>query len=596
MGGIAGIVHYRGEPPHPEHLKLLSNGVAHRGPDDKASFYEGPIGLVQRIFATERDKEKPPFDDGRFVVLLDGAANAKQLMTGLAHQGGQALSDISGAFAIAVWDRQNQELLLARDPAGTRPLYFVHQGTKLAFSSAIPPLLKLPWVSREIAVDNLAEYLSFRYTHAPRTLLRDVSAVPPGHLARVSASGVRVERWWHPQWWTPGQRTSDFSMIVDAIDTALGRAVQRRLRTEQPTGVLLSGGLDSAAILHHATAIRGEAPPTYTVTISGDPADESAFAARVAGTYGAKHNLIRVSNEDLMAAIDTASANMGQPLPSPAALVQHCLFHQINTEVRCLLSGAGGDESLGGRTMPQIAQRLRRARTVSRLPGPARLVGRAMAKKAGWSDLSSAAAHFGSERKIGGSRVFSASERVAILLDPAMARPGIRSAVLEPFYQEVTSDPINEILAVWQRGWLSEDVLARADRMAAPAGIHTRFPMLDTEFLTLAASIPGAEKCRRQGLGYMSKAPLRVAMQGRLPERLLNRPKRAEPSLMANWTRGPGATFLRERIEGTAERCGDLFVPELIREKLNTHLAGKADHSVQLWTLLLFDAWRKNLD
>jgi asparagine synthase (glutamine-hydrolysing) len=596
LGGIAGIVHFQGSPPDREQVMQLSTGVAHRGRDDKALVYTAPAGLAQRIFSTEREADKPPFDDGRYVVLLDGTANQERLLAGWAQRGIETLSEVPGAFAIAIWDRTEQVMWLARDPTGTRPLFYAHHRGKLAFSSAMRPLLGLPWVSTEIAVDHLAEYLSFRYTHAPRTLLRDVSAVPPGHIVRISASGARITRWWNPVWWTPGGPSPDLTMIVDRIDTALRRSVERRLRTHQPTGLLLSGGLDSAAILHHATAIRGEPLPTYTVTIDGDERDESAFAARVAGTYGAPHTLIRVSTQALVAAVDDATLNMGQPLPSPAALVQHCLFHQINAEVRCLLSGAGGDEVLGGRTMPQIAQRLRRARTVSRLPGPARLVGRTVAKKAGWSDLSSAAAHFGLERKIGGSRVFSAAERVALLQDPAMARPGIRSAILEPFYQEVSSDPINEILHVWQRGWLSEDVLARADRMAAPARIHTRFPLLDTEFLIQAAAITGAEKCRRKGMGYMSKAPLRMAMEGRLPERLLNRPKRAEPSPMANWTRGPGAAFLRARIAGAADRCADLFVPEAIHTRMKAHLAGEADHAVQLWAIVMFDAWRVTLD
>ena len=177
-----------------------------------------------------------------------------------------------------------------------------------------------------------------------------------------------------------------------------------------------------------------------------------------------------------------------------------------------------------------------------------------------------------------------------------MARPGIRAAVLEPFYGAVSSDPINEILHVWQRGWLSEDVLARADRMAAAQRIHTRFPLLDTDFLTTAAAIPGPEKCRVKGLGYISKAPLRAAMQGRLPDRLLNRPKRAEPTPMADWLRGPGETFLRRRIDATLTRCQDLFVPDAINQRMQAHLAGEADHSVQLWTLVMFDAWRASLD
>ena len=191
-------------------------------------------------------------------------------------------------------------------------------------------LLGLPWVSREIAKENLAEYLSFRYTHAPRTLLRDIQAAPPGHVVRIDSAGIRMERWWHPTWWAPGQPVPDFSQIVDRVDTALRRSVERRIRASQPLGLLLSGGLDSAAILHHATSVLGSAPPTFTVTMAGDKRDESAFAARVAESYGADHTLIQITNEDLVSSVDVASMQMGQPLPSPAALVQQCLL-----QLRC---------------------------------------------------------------------------------------------------------------------------------------------------------------------------------------------------------------------------------------------------------------------
>jgi asparagine synthase (glutamine-hydrolysing) len=119
--------------------------------------------------------------------------------------------------------------------------------------------------------------------------------------------------------------------------------------------------------------------------------------------------------------------------------------------------------------------------------------------------------------------------------------------------------------------------------------------MLDTEFLTVAAGIPGPEKCRRKGMGYTSKAPLRQAMAGRIPDRLLNRPKRAEPRPMAHWLRGPGSVFLRARIESTLDRCDDLFVPSTIQVMMNDHLNGDTDHSLQLWNLVMFDAWRASL-
>ena len=596
MGGIAGIVHFRGEPPDRDQVQQLSAGVAHRGPNDKLLHYAPPAALAQRIFSVQQSGNRPPFENDRFVALLDGTADGDKIIEDWAKSGPSCLADHTGGFALAIWDKVDHVLWLARDPCGTRPIFFARDGYKIAVSSCMRSLLGLPWVSREVAKENLAEYLSFRYTHAPRTLLRDIQAAPPGHVVRIDSAGIRMERWWHPTWWAPGQPVPDFSQIVDRVDTALRRSVERRIRASQPLGLLLSGGLDSAAILHHATSVLGSAPPTFTVTMAGDKRDESAFAARVAESYGADHTLIQITNEDLVSSVDVASMQMGQPLPSPAALVQQCLLQSIEPEVRVLLSGVGGDEVLGGRTMPLIASRLRRSRTVGLLPGPARALSRTVARSAGWSDLAAPAAYFGLERKIGGSRVFAAEERVQLLQDPAIARPGIRMTILEPYYQEVSSDPINEILHVWQRGWLTEDTLARTDRMAAHNGIHIRFPMLDTEFLTVAASIPGPEKCRRQGLGYISKAPLRQAMQGRIPERLLHRPKRAEPRPMAHWLRGPGSVFLKQRIESTVDRCSDMFVPSTVQTLMLEHLDGTADHSLQLWNLVMFDAWRASLD
>ena len=109
------------------------------------------------------------------------------------------------------------------------------------------------------------------------------------------------------------------------------------------------------------------------------------------------------------------------------------------------------------------------------------------------------------------------------------------------------------------------------------------------------AMVPGFEKCRRKGVGYISKAPLRFAMQGRLSDQLLNRPKRAEPKPMVHWLRGPGAPFLRQRIDALCDQSADLFVPSVVRSMMHEHLSGEVDHSVQLWTLVMFDAWRSSI-
>ena len=350
-------------------------------------------------------------------------------------------------------------------------------------------------------------------------------------------------------------------------------------------------GLGSTALLFHALRYQGNPLIAYTATINGDPADESAFAARVAGVLEAEHRIVCIETEDLINAIAPATQAMGHPLPSPKGLTQHLLFAQIRTDVRVLLSGHGGDEVLAGRGMPQLAKRLRRTRMVGRLPGPSRHVGRRLARAAGLKDLASPQIDFGLARKIGGSRVFDAEERVQLLCDPAMARPGVRQILLEPLYQEVSSDPINEMLHVWQRGWLSEDILARGDRLAAHSGVQLRYPMLDTDLLQLAATIPGPDKLRRSGLDFLGKAHLRRLLTGRIPQRLIDRPKRSMPSPMGNWLRGPGAGMVRDHIDALCEHPSSLFVPSAIRLYAREHQEGSADHAVKLWTLILLGAW-----
>jgi asparagine synthase (glutamine-hydrolysing) len=202
-------------------------------------------------------------------------------------------------------------------------------------------------------------------------------------------------------------------------------------------------------------------------------------------------------------------------------------------------------------------------------------------------------AHFGRDRKIGGSAVFKSSERVQILSDPGMVRPGIRQVVLEPLYQEVDSDPINEILHVWQRGWLPADRLARSDRMAALADVEVRYPMLDRGLMELASRMPGPVKVFPKGLSHVTKWPLREAMIDRLPESILRRSKRSMASPLDRWLREEGRDYLRQCTESLASDASGLFQRTAVRSLVTSHLNGDKNHGLKLWTLCLFHTWRQ---
>ena len=598
MSGIAGLIHFSGEAPHRDEGAQLSSGVAHRGRDDKGTFAEGPALLVYRTSRDQRGARRASAPQpGPIIALIDGLATDRAGRTVEQRwpaEGAAALPELEGAFALAVWERGPQVLGLARDAVGSRPLDWARQGRRFAFASELPPLLRLSWVSRDIAVEHLAEYLSFRYLHAPRTLIQSVRAVPPGHVLRVDASGESLRPWWQAPWAAVGAPIPNDKALVEQIDGALASAVHQRARGAEPVAVLASGGLDSSAILFHARAVQPNLT-AFTVSLSDDPTDEAPFAARVAAVLNVEHHPLRISHSAIIDGVEAASQGMGQPLPSAAAVLQHALFAQIRPVARVILSGDGGDEILGGRGLDQIARRIRRARALGLLPPPARDLLRALADRAGRHDLGATAGTFGRDRSVGGSRVFHSAERFALLRDPGLVRPGIRRTVLDPFYQEVDTDPINAILHVWQRGWLPEDSLARSDRMGALAGVDVRYPLLDRAVLRQSAALPGGAKVHARGLEFITKWPLRKAMEARLPAHLVHRPKRSLPNPLSVWLRTAGADFLRGAVEGVCQDDADLFVPAHVRGLAAAHLAGTANHGLQLWTLTLFHLWRKSL-
>lgn len=505
-----------------------------------------------------------------------------------------ALRGIAGSWALARWEPGRQALWLARDPFGGRPLFWARAGRRLAFASSIPALTGLSWVSREPAMDHLAEFLSFRYLQPPATLLREVFEVPPGHVVRLDADSTRLHRWFDPGWCRPGSDGPHAADAAQAVDHALRRSVQRLLPHGEPVATLLSGGLDSSAILFHARQLQPEVV-ACTVAVADDPAAEIPFAARAATVLGARHEVVRISDQDLVAAVDRATAAMGQPLPSPAAVIQLLFFEHLRAHRRVLLGGDGGDEVLGGRGIEAIHRRMRGSRAVSRVPRPTRDVLRLLARRAGLRDLAVPPDHFGADRLIGGSRVFKSHERIQILRDIGLVRPGIRRTVLEPLYQEVDTDPLNQILHVWQRGWLPQDSLARAERMATAAGVEVRYPLLDAELVALCNGWPAAVKLRRMGTRTETKAPLRLAMQGRLPDRLLRRPKRSLPAPLDRWLRTGGVGFLRDRVQRLLDDSSGTWSPAGVQTLLDEHLDRRANHGLKLWTLILYQAWRDRL-
>ncbi len=581
MGGIAGVLCWGGQPDAEE------RAIA----PDGSSFGGEGLYVAARARSTLARSE-------RFVVAVagrfdrspaTGQSAAETLLERWTAEGPDALAHFEGAWVAAVFERGSRRLHLLRDPFGVRRLYYAHKDGRLAFATTVKPLLKLPWVSREIARENLAEYLSFRYVHAPRTLLRDVRALPPGHHL-VYDGDVRLKPWFSLVYSPPYAPLPEDGATLEDLERRINRSVAARASGRERVGVLLSGGLDSSAIALYASRLGPV--HTFTVGVTDAEGDETPYAGRVANLLRTRHEVLRVDFPQYEEAFHTVVGGSDTPVTDPACIPQYLLARHARQFVDVILAGDGGDEVFGGRMAGLLAREVRVSTAMQRLPSPI-VSGLAMWLGDRRPELRDPATPFGLARLIGGVHVFDAPGRLELLRDPGWVRSGVRRLCLEPMYREVVSDPVNEILHAYLRGRMVEDALLRSGTAASLAGIGLRAPMLDRDLVAFCARLPGPWKVRTTPSGVITKWPLREILRPRLGRALVSRPKRVLPGPWRRWFAGPARAFLAERVALLEEDPARLFLPGALRSLAqNPDVPG---NDAKLWTLLFFDAWRREM-
>lgn len=607
MGGLAGLLYLRGEPPEISLVERMAERQRSRGPDGAGSFHEGPAAFAHRLRRLRPGKKTQPVVHPDLVVMLDGwiyehldlvkdlpgfsvdLSDTEALALAWRRYGVDVMSQIDGEFALSVWDRRAQTLVLARDRMGVRPLHYGTSRDRFAFASEMAPLLTVPWISRDPEPQQLAEYLSFGVVHAPRTMLRDVHQVEPGCTLRVDADGVRSRTYWRIRYAPTGARRPRDIEVIARLQDLVDRAVQKRVPKDIPTGLYLSGGLGSTSIAAAARR-KGLSLPGFTVSLDDDPFPETPFAGRIAKLLGIEHHEVRVSSADVVDRFDSSVAALGQPVGQPGTVLQLVLAQSARSFVRVVLSGDGGEELFGSEHLDNLSRMLRIARWFSRLPRALQQTSAVVLGKERVARYSVPVERFALEHGLGGVSLFSAAERASLLRDPALVRPSVRTDVLAPLYSELDTDPINTVLHGWLRSTLTEAVLTRTDRTASASGLDVRFPLLDREVVAAAAALPGAFKIRRAAGSVHSRWPLRAILRGELPEVLVDRPKRGLPALLGSWLSGHGRLFLDERCARLAQDRHHLWsasaIDQLRQEAGRSHVAGN-----KLWALFVLDQW-----
>jgi asparagine synthase (glutamine-hydrolysing) len=622
MCGICGTYDFaRGRAADVALLERMNETLLHRGPDGAGVFAEGPIGLAARrlaIIDLEHGDQPMTADDGDVAVVQNGeilnhlelraslersgvrfrtSCDTEVLLHMYLRHGPEFVEHLRGMFAVALWDRRERRLLLARDRFGIKPLYYSAADGTLSFASELKALLAQPSFSREIDRQALHAYLSFNSIPAPLTIFRAARKLPPGHLLLCDPDGgVRVERFARP---APAHseavRGESPASLAAELRERLRDSVTAHLLADVPVGILLSGGVDSSVLAALAAESSADRVSTFSIGFRERSFNELDLARQVAARYGTDHHELVVT-PDIAELLPRLVAAFDEPFADSSAVPTYLVSRLASEHVKVVLSGEGGDELFGGyetysadllaRRMGPLAMWM--TPLVERLPSSSARVSLDYRAKR----FVRAAALPALERHHGWKEIFSAPQRARLVVE------GWQDPGFDPLtgwrerFAETAGAPLLARLQDVDLGiYLADDLLVKTDRMSMVHGLEARVPFLDPVVSELALALPTRMKVR----GLSKKRLLRQAAGPLIPAGILKARKRGFSIPAAAWLRGELEPLARELLAPERTRSQGFFEPSEPVRLLDDHVARREDHSRQLWGLMSFSLWAEQL-
>jgi asparagine synthase (glutamine-hydrolysing) len=608
MCGVAGIIRFDGSSVSPELLKAMTSRMIERGPDDEGYFIEGCIGFgFRRLSIIDIGGGHQPIanEDGTLQLVFNGeiynhielrdqlvrrghrfrtSSDAEVLLHLYEDFGVDALSEVNGMFAFAIYDLTRKQVFIARDRLGIKPLVYVREPNQLVFASdarALRGVVPLA-ISRNAAVD----YLFNAYVPEPHSIWAGVTKLPAAHFMVVGENGeVTCRRYWEPPSMSQWAGSIDDARM--RLDELLQNATILQMRSDVPVGIFLSGGVDSSAIVSYASSIASEPLRTYSVDFQGKHSADAGYAKRVAQRYGTEHVELLLGPADMLAAMDEMLSRFDEPVADSAIFPVYAISRMARENgVKVLLSGAGGDEIFGGypRYRPPRfgSPRWLAEQVPAGVSGPLSALWRLIQPSRGWA---AADPSFSWGQCVSGVDY----EAVRLILRyPADFLRGLGS--LKTHYPvgrcDVRSGSTYPLMLIDLHTYLIGDVLALTDKASMAASVECRVPLLDHRLVEFAFSLP--EEINM--LGGAPKGLFRETLREKLPSDLLWRAKEGFNAPIAVWLDSDGGQIRDELLGATSPLLDDIAdrakLESLIRK------GGVADRSAEtVFSLFMLNRW-----
>ena len=624
MCGINGIVYSRksGRDVDPERLIRMRDVIEHRGPDGAGIFAEGRIGLGHRRLSIVdlATGDQPMFNADRSCVIVyngevynhadhrdDLAASGYEYRSTsdtetILHLyeefGADCVHRLRGMFAFAIWDKNKDELFIARDRFGVKPLYYVRdQDGSLFFASEIKALIEAGAVTPKLNYAALPDQLANHGTSADETLFDGVKRLLPGHILKWKDGELRIERYWDLDF-EPKSSVADEGETVEEWFELFCESVRLRLMSDVPLGMFLSGGIDSSAIATIMSGLVDQPIKTFSVGFKEREANEFEYARLVAKEFKTDHREITITPDQFFDELPNLIWHEDEPLGFEASVPLYFVSKLAQEHVKVVLTGEGSDETLAGYgryrkalTLLDYGERYE-AMTPSIVRGAVRsgvaALPSALNRKLKRTFLSRDAdfenlyfdnfAIFNKKRQ---HDLFSAQTRDRI----AETNP---YSYLHRWLAETTAEStLDKLLYVDTKTYLHE-LLMKQDQMSMAASIESRVPFLDHKLVEFTAKLPETMKLR----GRTTKWILREAMKNILPREILDRPKMGFPVPLGDWLRGSHKYLIDEYVVGDRTAARGIFDHDAVRTLAAEHIAGE-DHTSRIFRLINLEMWQR---
>lgn len=589
-------------------LKQMTSVIKHRGPDQEGFYIDENICLgFRRLSIIDLEKGSQPFsyDDGRYQIVFNGEiynyvelreqlikdglpfsthSDTEVILALYKQKGPESVNFLRGMFSFVIWDKVEKTIFGARDPFGIKPFYYVETEDCLYCASEKKSLLYLDDISTEIDIESLHHYLTFQFVPEPKTILKDVSILEPGHtiFKQVGERAV-INKYWSIHF-TPVNES--FDKKIAQIREVLEDSVKVHMRSDVPLGAFLSGGIDSTIIVALARQINPNIK-TFTVGFEREGFSEIDLAKETAYALGVENISKIITADEFIHELPKIIWHMDEPMADAAAIPLYFVAREARKYVTVVLSGEGSDELFGGyniyreplslKMFSNIPDFIKKFIKLSSSLLPEGTKGKSFLAR-GCTPIE--------ERYVGNAKIFGQEEKVSYLND--YLKDCSYELVTGPYYRQAAEyDDTTKMQYIDINTWLKGDILVKADRMTMANSLELRVPFLDKEVFKVASTLTLDQKI---GNGT-TKYALREAFRGIIPDCVTTRKKLGFPVPIRHWLKNEMHDWAVKLID---ESETDRYIKKAnVLTMLENHCKGPIDYSRRIWTLLIFMLWHQ---